>query len=85
MKGAVVILSTAAVALVSLGGCGEKPQAASTRKSDMQAWQGTANTARANTGWTSGDRESWVLHMQSRAQNQNEYTRTTVPPRAPAP
>ena len=78
MKRAVVILSTAALALVSLGGCGEKPQAASARKSDMQAWQGTANLARADTGWAGGDRDKWVLHMQSRAQNQsNQVGRVT--------
>jgi hypothetical protein len=74
------------VALAVLAaGCSEKPQSVTARKSDMAAWQGSANPARADTGWTSGDRESWVLHLQNRAQSQNEYTRTSVPPRNAAP
>ncbi len=72
----VLVLAAGALALA---GCGEKSQTVSARKSDMAAWQGTANTARAETGWTAGDRESWALHMQKRAQDQNEYTRTSVP------
>jgi len=81
MNAFIGVLVLSAVAL-SLAGCGEKPQTASGRKSDQAAWQGTANTSRADTGWTAGDRESWALHMQKRAQDQNEYTRTSVPARA---
>jgi outer membrane biogenesis lipoprotein LolB len=85
MSRAPVKLLMAAVAVACLAGCGEKPQTASARKSDMPAWQGSENAARANTGWTTGERDQWVLHMQSRAQNQNEYTRTTVPARTATP
>ena len=80
-----VIVLMATLAATFLAGCGEKPQTTTARKSDTQAWQGTTNLARADTGWAGGDRDKWVQHMQARAQNQNEYTRTSLPARAPAP
>jgi outer membrane biogenesis lipoprotein LolB len=85
MSRAFLPLVAATLAITFLAGCGEKPQTASVRKSDTPSWQGTENRARADTGWTGGDREKWVLHMQGRAQNQNEYTRTSLPARTTTP
>jgi hypothetical protein len=72
----VLMLST----LLSLGlaGCGEKPQTASTRKSDSKAWSGSAVGAYVAPGWKPGDQTSWEDQMRNRAQTQNEYSRAAA-------
>lgn len=72
--GAVVVLSVLGMA----AGCGEKPQAAGTRKADVAAYQGTANGFGVQ-GWKSGDAASWEQQMKTRSQGQNEYSRTSAP------
>lgn len=69
-------LGLAAVGL--LAACGEKPQTAGTRKSDVAAYQGTDNGYGA-PGWKSGDAASWEQQMKDRSRGQNEYTRTSAP------
>ncbi len=61
-----------------LAGCTEKPQTASTRKADVQAFQGTADGHTA-AGWKAGDEASWEAQMKNRAQGQNEYSRASAP------
>ena len=64
------------VALCALGACGEKPQTQEAqRKTDTHAFQGAA-PAFAASGWKAGDAASWENQMRSRAQGQNEYSRT---------
>jgi uncharacterized protein YceK len=73
LAGPGVVLATM---VIVLSGCGETPQTASKRKADVQAWQGAHNAYNAE-GWKAGDQASWEQQMRSRAQGQNEYTRTS--------
>ena len=59
--------------------CGEKPQAATQRKSDTHAYDGPASAYTA-AGWKPGDLVSWEAQMRTRSQGQNEYSRTGAPP-----
>ena len=64
------------VALCALSACGERPQASQgQRKTDSHAFQGAAPAFTAS-GWKAGDAASWENQMKSRAQGQNEYSRT---------
>ena len=69
-----------ASALLTLAGCGEKPQdsANARKKADVAAWQGASNTGYVEPGWTVGDAKSWETQMTNRAQAQNEYVRVGV-------
>lgn len=70
----VVFAATAALAV--LPGCSERPQAGATaRKSDVRPHEG-ANAAFAAPGWKAGDAQSWEQQMRTRAQAQNEYSRS---------
>ncbi len=60
---------------VLLAACGEKPQTAGPRKSDVAPSQG-AQAAYSAQGWKQGDATSWETHLKKRAEGQNEYTRT---------
>ncbi len=60
---------------LALGGCGEKPQTATTRKADASPAQG-AIAAYSAPGWKAGDATSWEVHLKKRADGQNEYSRT---------
>jgi len=76
--------STIALAMMglALGGCGEKPQttaSAAGKKADAKAWEG-AQAAYSAPGWKAGDKESWETQIKSRAQGQNEYTRSAAVP-----
>ena len=68
------ILIAAALA-AGLAACGEKPQTAGTKKSDAKAWGGAQNAYVAE-GWKAGDQASWETQLRTRAQSQNEYTRS---------
>ena len=60
---------------LALTACGEKPQAASARKSDTHAFEGPAGAYTAS-GWKPGDAASWEQQLRVRSQGQNEYSRT---------
>lgn len=66
------------LAVSALAACGDKPQTAGTssKKHDVEAYSGGANSAFAAPGWKPGDETSWEQQMKARNQNQNEYTRT---------
>ncbi|WP_119354505.1 hypothetical protein [Azohydromonas sediminis] len=62
---------------VALTACGETATSDRTvRKTDSPAYQGAANPFVAD-GWKPGDASSWEQQMRTRAQGQNEYSRTT--------
>ena len=62
-----------------LAACGDKAQTASGRKVDGRAYDGPA-TAYTAGGWKAGDQAGWDAQMRTRAQGQNEYSRTGSPP-----
>ena len=66
---------------LSLGlvACGEKPQTASLHKADGKPSDGPASAYTAGT-WKAGDAAGWDAQMRTRAQGQNEYSRTGSPP-----
>lgn len=70
--GLLVAMST----LLAMAACGEKPQTADKqRKTDAHAFEGAASAYTAS-GWKPGDAPSWEQQMKTRAQGQNEYSRT---------
>lgn len=73
-KPAVRMVFCAAALAALLGACGEKPQAAGTRASETQAWNG-AQKAFDAPGWKPGDKASWEEQIKQRNRQQNEYTR----------
>jgi len=85
-----IMRSTIAMAMMAVcaAGCGEKPQTASAAKNaDAKAWEG-AQGGNVAEGWKAGDKDSWEAQMRSRAQNQNEYSRSAAttaaaPPKTP--
>jgi hypothetical protein len=64
---------------LALSACAEKAQTAQTRKSDSKPWDGSATTEFTASGWKAGDQASWELQMRTRAQGQNEYSRSATP------
>ena len=68
-----------AVLCRGLAACGDKPQTAGSRKVDEHAYDGPA-TAYTAGDWKAGDRAGWDAQMRTRAQGQNEYSRTGSPP-----
>ena len=66
-------------------GCGETAQTANpSKKADAQPWE-TAAGPFAAADWKGGDKAAWEAQMRSRAQAQNEYSRSaaTAPAKAP--
>ncbi len=74
-----LITSGAIAAALLLSACGEKPQLAATRKSDVPPWQGAQNPFVVQ-GWTAGDKTAWEQQLLKRSQGQNEYSRAPVRP-----
>lgn len=70
-----IVIVAAMAALLSA--CGEKPQTAATKKSDGKPWEGAQNSFVAQ-GWKAGDQGSWDAQMRTRAQGQNEYSRSSA-------
>jgi hypothetical protein len=70
--------ATALVAVAAtLAACGQTSTSDQTvRKTGSPAYQGAANPFVAG-GWKPGDASSWEQQMRTRAQGQNEYSRTT--------
>jgi hypothetical protein len=75
---AAVLLLSLSLSL-GLAACGEKPQTASHRKADGHPSDGPASAYTAGT-WKAGDAAAWDAQMRTRAQGQNEYSRTGSPP-----
>ena len=77
---AVVTAFVAALGLVALSGCGERPQTSSFHqgkyqgKPDARAWD-NAPLAYGSGKWTQGDKTSWEAEVKDRTQHQNEYIR----------
>jgi hypothetical protein len=70
------LLAAMTSSLLALAACAEKPQTVdSKRKTDVQAFEGAASAFTAS-GWKVGDEASWEQQMKTRAQSQNEYSRT---------
>lgn len=68
-------LVLAALAVMALAACGERPQTASGGKSDVGAFKGADNQY-VVPGWKPGDKTSWEQGLKARAQNtQNEYSK----------
>ena len=66
----------AAVAVVALAACGEKPQEQTGAKADSAAFKGTGVASFTQPGWTAGDANSWQQQLRARGQyGQNEYNR----------
>jgi hypothetical protein len=66
------LLALLAIAALGLAGCGEKPQeAVKTGK-----YQGKPDTAPWDSPQFGGKQAEWERAIQTRTQNQNEYTRT---------
>jgi len=60
-----------------LGGCAEKPQTASGKKSDAKAYSGSSGDAAFKAGnWKAGDQAAWEQQIKARNQAQNEYARS---------
>ena len=70
-----LLLAVAVSLAASLAACGERPQAATGRKSDAKPWQGADGDPYVVSGWKQGDRGSWEDQLRVRAQTQNEYAR----------
>jgi hypothetical protein len=67
----------AAVTLVTLSACGEKPQGMGGVKSDQAPHAGVGKSQYANKEWKPGDKSSWEQQLKARAQyGQNDYSRT---------
>ncbi len=83
MSGRTVVAIVAALGLVALGGCGEKPQASSFKqgkyqgKPDTPPWDNAplAYTSNSVNKWTKGDQKSWTDEIKTRNKFQNEYVR----------
>ncbi|HUJ88206.1 MAG TPA: hypothetical protein VLX30_15265 [Burkholderiales bacterium] len=76
----VAVAIVAALGLVALGGCGEKPQASSYQhgkyqgKPDTLPWD-NAPLAYGGAKWDKGSKTSWEDEIKTRSQSQNEYVR----------
>jgi hypothetical protein len=65
----------AAIALLALAACGEKPQALQGVKQDSASFQGTGMPFVA-PGWKAGDKTSWEQQLKTRTQQgQNDYAK----------
>ncbi len=69
----------AALAVVGLAACGEKPQTAAGKKSDAKPWEGMAQSTHAADGYKAGDKAAWEAQLKARTERgQNEYPRAAV-------
>ena len=76
MKRLVHSALAAAVALVALTACGEKPQTGAGIRSDAAPYAGTGSNF-MQPGWKAGDKAGWEAQLKARhLYGQNEYTRT---------
>lgn len=76
MKRLVQTALAAAVALVALTACGEKPQTGAGIRSDAALHAGTGSNF-MQPDWKAGDKAGWEAQLKARQlYGQNEYTRT---------
>jgi hypothetical protein len=81
MKTRIVVVVLAALGLVALQGCGEKPQATAYKqgkyqgKPDTQPWDNAPLAYTDTNKWTKGDKKSWEDEIKTRNRHQNEYVR----------
>ena len=76
MKRLVQTALAAAVALVALTACGEKPQTGAGIRSDAALHAGTGSNF-MQPGWKAGATAGWEAQLKARQlYGQNEYTRT---------
>ena len=64
-------------AVLLLAACTEKPQTTTAKKADEKPWA-TAASPYGVAGYAGRDQAAWERQMNSRAENQNEYNRTTA-------
>ena len=75
-----VVAIVAALGLVALAGCGEKPQGVAYKqgkyqgKPDTLPWD-NAPLAYGDAKWNKGDKTGWEDQIKTRTQSQNEYVR----------
>ena len=70
-----LVTCAALASVLALVACGEKVQTASHKKSDNPASKG-ANPAYTAGSWKAGDAAAWEAQIKTRAQGQNEYSRS---------
>ncbi|AOF87941.1 putative lipoprotein [Hydrogenophaga sp. RAC07] len=73
------IFSIAAAALtLGLAACGDQPQEMNSAgvKQDGAPYTGVGKSQYVQSGWSTGDKNSWEQQLKARAQyGQNDYTR----------
>ncbi|MGA7985963.1 MAG: hypothetical protein WCA01_12355 [Burkholderiales bacterium] len=80
MRWRTVVAIAAALGLVALAGCGEKPQADAYKqgkyqgKADTVPWD-NAPLAYGSAKWDKGNKTSWEDEIKNRNLSQNEYVR----------
>ena len=75
MKRLAFSCALAAVVLISLSACGEKPQTLGSNKGNVGAFEGAHNLF-VVPGWTPGDKNSWEQELKARTlRTQNEYSK----------
>jgi hypothetical protein len=79
MKRTITVIAASALFAVALSACGERAQTAGNRKGDGLPSDGPASAYTAGT-WKAGDPVAWDAQMRTRAQGQNEYSRTGSAP-----
>ena len=82
MKTRIVVVILAALGMLALSGCGEKPQAASYKegkyqgKPDTPPWDNAPLAySEYSNKWTKGDQKGWTDEIKTRNKFQNEYVR----------
>ncbi len=63
------------MAVAALAACGDRAQTAGQKKADAEPFQG-ANPAYTAGTWKAGDAAAWEAQIKTRAQGQNEYSRS---------
>jgi uncharacterized lipoprotein len=62
-------------AVMTLSGCGDRPQTMNGNRQDTTAYSGTGKPFTA-PGWQPGDKASWESHLKARNQyGQNDFSR----------
>ena len=72
------LISFAIVAAAGLAACGDQPQDMTGQgvKQDGAPYTGVGQSQYAQTGWKTGDKDSWEQQLKARAQyGQNDYQR----------
>jgi hypothetical protein len=65
----------AALALLGLTACGDKPQGLGGIKSDAAPHSGVGASQYAVPGWKQGDKTAWEQQLRARSLGQNDYAK----------